>query len=165
MATFRHNGGPDAPPHDGAAPRDTYWPEEHPMSERPLKGLVQELVEQGRRLMRAELHLARSELKGEAKKAARASGVAAAGAGLLVLGTFTFVAFLVLALAALIPAWAAALVVCVFLLAGGALLAQAGVQRLKQVHPPQTTMETLKEDSRWAKETMRSAQSQMHGHA
>jgi membrane protein implicated in regulation of membrane protease activity len=91
--------------------------------------------------------------------------MAAAGAYVLVLGSLTFVAFLVLALAGLMPAWAAALLVCVALLAVGGALGWTGLQRLKQVHAPQRTMETLKEDSRWAKETMRSARSQMHGHA
>jgi hypothetical protein len=142
----------------GFEPRDE-------MSERPLKSLVTEMLEQGRRLMRAELRLARTELKREARKASAGTGVVAAGAGLAVLGTFTFVAFLVLALAQLIPAWGAALLVAIALLGGGALLGWMGLQRLKQVRAPRRTMETLKEDSRWAKETIRSAQSQMHGHA
>lgn len=132
---------------------------------RPIKELVSELLDQGRRLVRAEVRLARAEVKSEVKKASAGAGVLAGGGVVLLLGAFTFVAFLVIALAGVMPLWASALLVAVVLLAGGAGLAYAGLQAMKKVHGPTKTIQTLKEDGQWASRTMHSMKSQMHGHA
>ena len=133
--------------------------------ERPVKSLVSEFFEQGRQLLRAEARLARAELKAEAKKATAGSGMLAAGGVVLLLGAMALVAFLVIALGNVMPLWASALIVTVVLLAVGAGVAMAGAKRLKTIHAPTKTIQTLKEDSQWASTTMRSATSQMHGHA
>jgi uncharacterized membrane protein YqjE len=135
------------------------------VNERPLKSVVSEFFEQGRQLLRAEARLARAELKAEAKKATAGSGMLAAGGVVLLLGAMALVAFLIIALANVMPAWASALLVTVVLLAVGAGVAMAGAKRLKTIHAPRKTIQTLKEDSQWASTTMRSATSQMHGHA
>ncbi|MCP3138702.1 phage holin family protein [Pyxidicoccus xibeiensis] len=127
--------------------------------------LFSEFMEQARRLMRAEFTLARAELRSEAKKASAGAGLMAGGAVVLLLGAFTFVAFLVAALAELMPVWASALIVAVLLLAVGGAVAWAGLGRLKRVHGPQRTIQTLKEDGQWASRTAHSMKSQMHGHA
>jgi uncharacterized membrane protein YqjE len=132
---------------------------------RPLKELVSEFLEQGRRLVRAEVHLARAEVKAEVKKASAGVGFAAGGGVVLLLGAMTFIAFLVIALAGVMPLWLSALLVSVLLLAGGAGITWLGLQRLKTVHGPTKTIQTLKEDSQWASKTMQSMKSQMHGHA
>jgi hypothetical protein len=132
---------------------------------RPIKELVTELLEQGRRLVRAEVQLARAEVKSEVKKASAGAGLIAGGGVVLLLGAFTFVAFLVIALAGVMPLWASALLVAVLLLAGGAGIAYAGLQAMKKVHGPTKTIQTLKEDGQWASRTMHSMKSQRHGHA
>ena len=134
-------------------------------SERPLKEVVSEFLDQGKQLLRAELKLARTELRAEAKKATAGSGMLAAGGVVLLLGAIALVAFLVIALDLVLPLWASALLVTVLLLAVGAGVAMAGSKRLKTIHAPTKTIQTLKEDSQWASTTMRSAKSQMHGHA
>jgi uncharacterized membrane protein YqjE len=134
-------------------------------SDRPLGSVVSEFLDQGKHLLRAELTLARTELRAEAKKATAGSGLLAAGGVVLLLGAMALVAFLVIALAYVIPLWASALLVTVLLLAVGAGIAAAGAKRLKTIHAPRKTIQTLKEDSQWASTTMRSAKSQMHGHA
>ncbi|MCP3165871.1 phage holin family protein [Myxococcus qinghaiensis] len=134
-------------------------------AERPLGALVSEFLEQGRHLFRAELTLARAEVRSEARKAAAGGGMLAAGGLVLLLGAMALVAFLVIVLANVMPLWASALLVTVVLLAAGAGSAMVGVRRLKAVHAPHKTIQTLKEDSQWASTTMRSAKSQMHGHA
>lgn len=134
-------------------------------SERPLGAVVSEFLDQGKQLLRAELTLARTELKAEAKKAASGSGMLAAGGVVLLLGAMALTAFLVIALANVMPLWASALLVTVLMLAVGAGMAMAGAKALKSVHAPRKTIQTLKEDSQWASTTMRSAKSQMHGHA
>jgi len=132
---------------------------------RPIKELVSEFLEQGRRLVRAEVTLARAEVRDELKKTSAGAGLAAGGGVVLLLGALTFVAFLVIALAYAVPLWLSALLVAVALLAGGAGLAWFGLQRLKTVHGPTKTIQTLKEDGQWASRTMHSMKSQMHGHA
>ncbi len=127
--------------------------------------LFSEFMEQGRRLVRAEVTLARAELRSEAKKASAGAGLLAGGGLVLFLGALTFVAFLVAALALLVPVWASALIVAVLLLAGGGAVAWAGLGRLKHLHGPQRTIQTLKEDGQWASRTAHSMKSQMHGHA
>ncbi len=132
---------------------------------RPIKELVSEFLEQARRLVRAEVHLARAEVKAEVKKASAGAGLIAGGGVVLLLGAFTFVAFLVIALSGVMPLWASALLVAVLLLAGGAAIAYGGLQAMKKVHGPTKTIQTLKEDGQWASRTMHSMKSQMHGHA
>ncbi|MFL5345594.1 MAG: phage holin family protein [Hyalangium sp.] len=131
----------------------------------PIKELVSEFLEQGRRLVRAEVRLARAEVRHELKKTTAGAGLTAGGGLVLLLGAFTFVAFLVIALAGVMPLWASALIVAVVLLAAGAGLTWFGLQRLKTIHGPTKTIQTLKEDSQWASRTMQSMKSQMHGHA
>ena len=132
---------------------------------RPLKELVSEFLDQGRRLVRAEVQLARAEVRDELKKTTAGVGLTAGGGVVLLLGAFTFVAFLVIALAGVMPLWLSALLVAVVLLAGGADIVWLGLQRFKAVHGPTKTIQTLKEDSQWASKTMHSMKSQMHGHA
>jgi hypothetical protein len=132
---------------------------------RPIKELVSELLDQGRRLVRAEVQLARAEVKSEVKKASAGAGLIAGGGVVLFLGAMAFVAFLVIALAGVMPLWASALLVAVLLLGGGAALAYGGLQAMKKVHGPTKTIQTLKEDGQWASRTMHSMKSQMHGHA
>lgn len=158
----RYNSGRDgqAP---GSSGSESFSEERQPS--RPIKELVTELLDQGRRLVRAEVQLARAEVKSEVKKASAGAGVLAGGGVVLLLGAFTFVAFLVIALAGVMPLWASALLVAVVLLAGGAGIAYAGLQGMKKVHGPTKTIQTLKEDGQWASRTMHSMKSQMHGHA
>ena len=135
------------------------------LGEQSLGTIVSEFLEQGRHLLRAEFTLARTEMRSEAKKAAAGGGMLAAGGVVLFLGAMALVAFLVIALAEVMPLWASALLVTVLLIAAGAGIAAVGAKRLMAVHAPRKTIQTLKEASRWASTTMRSAKSQMHGHA
>jgi hypothetical protein len=132
---------------------------------RPIKELVSEFLEQGRRLVRAEVQLARAEVRDELQKVPASAGLAVGGGVVVLLGALTFVAFLVIALAGVMPLWLSALLVAVVLLAVGAGVTSAGIQRLKKIHGPTKTIQTLKEDSQWASRTMHSMKSQMHGHA
>lgn len=158
----RFNAGRDGQPL-GATSSQGFSGDRDPS--RPIKELVSELLEQGRRLVRAEVTLARAEVKTEVKKATAGAGLIAGGGVVLLLGAFTFVAFLVIALANVIPLWASALIVAVLLLAGGAAIAYGGLKAMKTVHGPTKTIQTLKEDGQWASRTMHSMKSQMHGHA
>lgn len=158
-----YDGGSELPGFQSA--QRQYRSAAHQEPSRPIKELVSELLEQGRRLVRAEVTLARAEVKAEFKKTSAGAGLAAGGGVVVLLGAITFVAFLVIALAYAMPLWLSALLVAVVLLAGGAGLTWLGLQRLKTVRGPTKTIQTLKEDSQWASKTMHSMKSQMHGHA
>jgi uncharacterized membrane protein YqjE len=103
-------------------------------------------------LMRKEVELAKVEIKEEATKAGKASGMLA-GAGAVGYLVLVFLALaLMFALDAAMPTGWAALITAVVLGIIAAVLFVLGRKRLKQVNPkPEQTVETLKEDVQWAK--------------
>jgi len=117
-----------------------------------LGDLVAELTGDLSKLMRQELELAKAEIRQEAVKAGKATGMlAAAGfAGYLTTVLLSFA--LVFALGAVVPLGWAALIVAVLWGIAGAVLYATGRARLRTVDPtPERTVETLKEDAEWAK--------------
>jgi hypothetical protein len=128
------------------------------LKERPLGELLGELSQGTATLVRQELDLAKAELTEKGKKAGAGAGMfAAAGVvGLLTLGAFT--AFLILALALLIPAWTGALVVAVVYAVIAGILGLRGKKKVQEASPPlPQTVETVKEDIQWAKTQTKSA--------
>ena len=109
-------------------------------------------------LVRAELALARAELVAAVRRLAVAAGLAVAAAvlGLLALGTLTATA--VIALANVWPAWLAALVVALVLLALAGILLLVGIKLVRRAAPPvpADTIESIKEDVEWVKTRARS---------
>ena len=103
-------------------------------------------------LMRQEVELAKVELKEEATKAGKASGMLA-GAGAVGYLVLVFLALaLMFALDSFMPiGWAALITAVVLGIIAGVLFAM-GKKRMQQVNPkPEQTVETLKEDVQWAK--------------
>ncbi|MFY0565138.1 phage holin family protein [Archangium lansingense] len=135
------------------------------MSERAFGSLLGEFFEQGKRLIRAEIALAKTELRQEVTKVKAGGVMVGVGGLLLFIGALTFAAFACVLLDLVLPLWAATLIVTVAFLAIGAGIAMAGIKRIKEIHPPNQTIQTLKEDSQWASRTFQSVKSQMHGHA
>lgn len=135
------------------------------LSGRSVGSIVSEFLDQARRLLRAELNLARAELREEMKKLQSAGAMVGAGAVMLLLGGIAFLALATIVLNLFLPLWLAALIVtAVFLIVGGAL-ASSGLKKFKQVHPPEQTFQTLKEDGQWATRTFQSMKSEIRGHA
>jgi hypothetical protein len=117
-----------------------------------LGDLVSELTGDLSKLMRQELELAKAEIRQEAGKAGKATGMlAAAGfAGYLTTVLLSFA--LVFALGAVMPLGWAALIVAALWGIAGAVLYTSGRAKLRTVNPkPERTVETLKEDAEWAK--------------
>ena len=103
-------------------------------------------------LVRAEMELARVEIREEASKAGKAAGMLGGGAlaGYLALILLSFAA--AWGLAEVVDAGWAFLIVGLVVAAVAAVLALTGKKRLQQVHPvPDQTVDTLKEDARWAR--------------
>ena len=103
-------------------------------------------------LMRKEVELAKVEIKEEATKAGKASGMLA-GAGAVGYLVLVFLALaLMFALDAAMPIGWAALITAVILGIVAAVLFVLGKKQFAQVNPkPEQTVETLKEDVQWAK--------------
>lgn len=102
-------------------------------------------------LIRAEKELAKAEIT-EAVKAKSTGAGLLAGAGIL--GWLAVQGLLItagLALALVLPAWAAALIVSVVLLAGGGALAVAGKNKLATPASLDTTKHNVEEDVTWTK--------------
>ena len=104
------------------------------------------------RLMRQEVALAKVELKEEATKTGKASGMLA-GAGAVGYLVLVFLSLaLMFALDNVMGIGWAALLTAVLLGIVSAVLFVLGRNRLKQVNPtPEQTVETLKEDVQWAR--------------
>jgi hypothetical protein len=123
------------------------------LRERTIPELMKQLSEETSTLVRQEIALARAELTQKARGGA--FGVGALGAAGL-LGLYGLAALSVCVLAALalaMPVWAAALIVTATYSTGSVAVAHAGRRRLRTAMPPtpEATVETVKEDVRWAK--------------
>jgi len=132
----------------------------------PTPELVKELGWQAQRLLKEEIRLARSEIRDEVKGAAQGGVIAGVGGALLYGGVLALIACVGFALALVTPLWLAFLITGVAFVLIGGLIAAGGAGRMKQsnLKPDQTT-ETLKEDGRWASETMRAVRSRMRANA
>jgi len=117
-------------------------------SDEPIGALVHRLSEQIPELVRSELRLAQAELTQKGKRAGLGIGMFSAAGLLAFLGISTLVACAVLALALVLPAWAAALIVAVLLFAGAGVAALAGKKEVEQATPPapERTIANVRED-------------------
>ncbi|WP_234335008.1 phage holin family protein [Streptomyces sp. NRRL S-118] len=130
-----------APPPPPATAQDT-----------SIGDLISDISADLSQLVRDEIELAKAEIKEESTKAGKAVGMLG-GAGyaghlVLLLGSFT----VIFALSNVMDiAWAALIVTAVWAVVG-AVLYSTGRKRLRTVNlKPEQTMETLKEDARWAR--------------
>ena len=122
------------------------------VAERSFGELVGELSTDLSRLVRQEIALAKAETKEELTKAGQGAGMLG-GAAIAALLMLLFLSLaLMYALSNVMDVGWAALIVAVLWAVVGAALAAVGRSRLRQAAPPlQQTVETLKEDARWAK--------------
>ncbi|HVL83347.1 MAG TPA: phage holin family protein [Pseudonocardia sp.] len=110
----------------------------------PLGELIGDVTRDLSTLMRQELALAQAELKQEATKAGKGAG-ALAGAGLAGYMTVLFLSIaLWWALSHLVGHSWSALIVAVLWGIVAAVLYTMGRNKLRQVHPPERTVETVK---------------------
>jgi hypothetical protein len=109
---------------------------------------VHQLSEQVPELIRSELRLAQAELAQKGKRAGIGIGMVSAAGLLGFFGLALLLTTAVLALALVLPAWAAALLVCAGVLAAAAVAALAGKSKVAAATPPapERAIEGLKED-------------------
>lgn len=123
------------------------------LREQPMGDLFKQLSEELSTLVRQELRLAQAELTEKGKRAGLGAGLfgGAGVLGLLALGALS--ACLIAALAEAMHVWLAALIVTAVYAAIAGVLALRGRERVQQATPPvpEQTVETVKEDVKWAK--------------
>lgn len=121
-------------------------------SERSVGTVLTEIVGDLQGIVRAEVRLARAELKEDLTQAKRGTVLLAGGATVLVLALGLMLLALVYALATVWPAWAAALTVAGLAGAAGAVLVSAGRKAFSAVAlPPPRTTSTVRENIQWVK--------------
>jgi hypothetical protein len=98
--------------------------------------LVSRLSSQISDLVRAELALARDELRAKGSRLGAGAGLAGGAGALAVGGLLALLAAVIAALALVVPVWAAALIVGVVLLAVAGILAVLGRQQIRKATPP-----------------------------
>jgi hypothetical protein len=114
--------------------------------ERTLGQLVAQASDDLSGIVRAEIALAKAELRGDVKNAAVGGGLFGAAGYLGVLASVTGVLTVGYALvAAGLRPWLAFLIVTVALLLVAGILALVGRSRLKRLGPPERTIRTTKE--------------------
>ena len=111
------------------------------------------MVDEGKRLLRAEIDTAKSEIRREAKKAGPAAGMAGAGSVLLHVAVLMFALALAAALSLAMDSWLACLITGVVLAVGGAIFLSAARNKLRSMGQLKDgqTIHNLEEDQRWAK--------------
>lgn len=125
---------------------------EQSRDERSLGELFSELSRQTSTLIRQEIALAKAEMKQKGAEAGKDIGMMVAGGALAYAGLLALIAAVVIVLAEVMAWWLAALLVGLVVAGIGGLLAQRGLAALKQSGiAPEQTIETLKEDTEWAK--------------
>ncbi|MGW4066813.1 phage holin family protein [Nocardia grenadensis] len=107
--------------------------------DRSVGELVDVATIQVSRLVRDEMRLARLEMQEKTSAAAKGAGLAGVGGLLMFYGGAAVIAAVVLALALVLPGWAAALIVGALLLAGGAALTWFGKRNITAGAPPVPT--------------------------
>lgn len=140
---------------DPFSPSDSYHATaggERPSDNRSLGEIVGAIAGDLTTLVRAELDLAKTELKREATHAGKGAGLLG-GAGVTGLLALVFASLaLMFVLDNWMPIGLAALIVAVIWGVVAAVLASRGKKELKQPMPPlEATQRTLKEDVQWAK--------------
>jgi hypothetical protein len=120
--------------------------------DRSIGAVLSDIVGDLQHIIRAEVRLAKSEIREEVGKAKRGAVFVIAGGVILTCAFGVLLLAAVYALATVWPPWMAALAVAGGTALIGGLLAMSGKNQLGAVGlPPQKTVSTVKENLQWAK--------------
>lgn len=109
--------------------------------------LISRLSEQTSRLVREEFKLARAEMTATAKQGGVGAGLLGAGGVLAAYGFAALIATAIIALALVLPAWAAALIVTAVLFIAAAIAALVGKKKVQDLSlAPERTIDSLQDD-------------------
>lgn len=119
--------------------------------------LLANAVSDAGEIMRAEMKLAVHEWKQDARELGRVVPLGAAGGFVAAVGTVFLLISIVLALAIVLPAWAAYLIgggITLVLAAGLALFARSRMKKHWHGFVPERTLDTLSENKRWIQQQL-----------
>lgn len=125
-------------------------------NERPIGAILQDMLADLSAIMRSEIKLAKSELRSDVVELRRVLPLFAIGIilGLFALGYLLTAALL--ALAIVIPPWAASLTIFVLAAIVGAAAVSIAKARLRAANlKPERTVNTMKENAEWLKSQTR----------
>jgi Flp pilus assembly protein TadB len=127
---------------------------QHGRDERSFGELFSELAQETSTLVRQEVTLAKTEVTHKASTAGKHIGILAAGGAVAYAGLLAILAGVIALLNALfMPLWVAALLVGIVVGIVGYVLVRRALDALRREDfTPTETIETLKEDQRWAKD-------------
>lgn len=122
-------------------------------TERSFTVVLQDIMRNVQEIIRAEVRLAKAEIREEASKALSSMVWVMVGA-VCAAFALTFLLWTVVYAVGLVwPMWAATLVVAAVLGIAGAVMLSSGIRRMKDVSPtPERTVETMKENVAWVKQ-------------
>ena len=125
------------------------------VQERSITDVLQDIVGNIQDIIRSEVRLAKSEMRDELAKVKASTPLLAVGAvaGLLAAFFLAWTAFYALSL--VVAMWASALIVAALLAIVAAMTLSAGIKVLRQVHPPEQTIASVKENVQWAKQQVK----------
>ena len=124
--------------------------------ERSLGELFSDLARDMGTLVSQEVTLAKTEMTAKATRVGKDIGFLAVGGLIAYAGLLAIIAGVILLLDAIVPLWVSALIVGLVVAAVGYFLVQRGLTALKREDlTPRQTIESLKEDTQWAKEQVR----------
>lgn len=120
------------------------------------RAIFEDVLRDAANMVRAEVRLARAEVKDDFRAAGRAAGMfgAAAVCGLLAAGSAA--ACVIAALSLVLPVWLAALLTAVLLACIGGAFYASGRGRIRQAGPPlDETRHRVRSDYQWAKQQIK----------
>ena len=125
-------------------------------NERPISAILEDILGDLQGIVRAEILLAKTELREEGRDALHAGKGMGAGTLCLYCGMLLFLAGAVAVLSLYMAVWAAAFLLAAVFVTGGAILIQVSRKRLRDVHlAPRRAIENLKENLRWVRQQTR----------
>lgn len=143
------------PREEARDPEEARQEREQQQPEQPLSRLFSELARDASDLVRKEVELARTEVAEKVGQATSGVSRLAMGGGIAFAGLLFVLLAITYALSEVVAPWLAALIVGGVTLAIGAALLLAGRNKLKaEKLQPQRTLETLREDGRWARQQL-----------
>jgi uncharacterized membrane protein YqjE len=121
--------------------------------DRSIGQVVSDLFKDGSDLLRQEIELAKTEMRENVSRITRDGIGVAIGAAFALVGLLALVAAGILALALVMPEWAAALIVGGVLMLVGMVLVMTNLRAMRNTGiTPRRTVETLREDARMVRE-------------
>ena len=125
-------------------------------ADRSITALLSDLASETILLIRQEMALLKAELSEKFSRIGQGATALGAGALIAFSGWLVLLAAAVLGLATVVPAWLAALIVALLVLAIGGALVYIGKSRFDADSlMPQRSLRSLREDEQWLRERLR----------